>query len=527
MASSGKKQPKQPDSSVKFDFIQRFKANPLIFIGTIFILVIVIVAFVLVPAIVPNVGAANLTDLTFGSYDKVPITYVPGNYFARVQENMARYMQSSISDSNYQTMYYQIWRGAFEETVVHTGILQEMKRAGYVAPAEVVDREVAQLPEFQENGRFSVSKYRALDNTARISRWRDVQESIAEEHYRNDIGNLRISSKEAAFIAAMAARERRFDMVAFPLNSYPDTEVTAYAAANPDLFRVTHLSKISVNSSEREIRQILASIQDGAMTFEDAARTHSQDPYAEKGGDMGLKMAYELTSEVPDAQERAALIALSKDAYSSIVKVPSGWAFFRAEEAPYPVNTEDTAMFDKIRAYILDFERGRMEDWLINQAREFIALVNESDFEVYESDSAADKSPFDTATEAKGLTKQSFGPLPLNYGGTDLFTTLASFSVDVSELTFAGSNENFWRTAFSTALLTPSEPLVIGDNVVVLYPLEETVKEESELENIKTTYTSYWLSYYTEQSMRSYFLSSDKLEDRFMEVFLQYFLPSG
>jgi hypothetical protein len=466
------------------------------------------------------VGIGGLTDLTFGAYDKIPITYVPGNYFARVYENMARYMQSSLNEGNYQMMEYQIWRGAFEETAVHTGILQEMKRAGYAAPEEVVDREVAQLPDFQENGRFSVSKYRRLDNTTRISLWREVQESIAVEHYRADISNLRISSKEADFIAAMASRERSFDMVAFPLNSYPDAEVTAYAAANPDLFRVTHLSKITINSSEREAQQVLASIQDGTITFEDAARTHSQDSYAEKGGDMGLKLAYELSSEIPDTQERTAVIALAKGAYSSIVKVPSGWAFFRVEEDPYPVNTEDQALFEKIRAYISDFERGRMEDWLINQAREFIAAVNESGFDL-----EANRSPFDIAAAAKGLTKQSFGPLPLNYGETDLFTTLSSLSVP--ELASAGSNENFWRTAFFTALNTSSEPLVIGNNVVVLYPREETGKEDSEIENIKTMYTSYWLSYNTDQSMRSYFLSSDKLEDRFMAVFLQYFLPSG
>jgi hypothetical protein len=309
-------------------------------------------------------------------------------------------------------------------------------------------------------------------------------------------------------------------MVAFPLSSYPYTEVTAYAAANPDLFRVTHLSKITINSSEREAQQVFASIQDETITFEDAAKTHSQDSYAEKGGDMGLKLAYELSSEIPDTQERAALIALSKGAYSSVIKVPSGWAFFRVEEDTYPVNTEDPALFEKIRAYITEFERGRMEDWLINQAQEFIAAANESDFDL-----EANTSPFDTAAAAKGLTKESFGPLPLNYGGTDLFTTLASLSVP--GLASAGSNENFWRTAFFTALNTSSEPLVIGDNVVVLYPREETGKEESELESIKSMYTSYWLSYKTEQSVRSYFLSSDKLEDRFMNVFLQFFLPSS
>ncbi|MDR3335306.1 MAG: SurA N-terminal domain-containing protein [Treponema sp.] len=506
MAFKTKKQSTPENDSMGAEFIRRFKANPFIFIGTIVVLIIVIIAFVLVPAIVPAAGGPAV-DLSFGSYAKIPITYVPGNYFAQARESIARYQQASINDSNYFSVNYQIWRGAFEEAVIHAAVLEEMKNAGYSAPADVVDREVAQLPQFQENGRFSLTRYRQLDNTTRISLWRQVQESIAVDRYNTDIMELRVSSKEAPFIKAMASPERTFDMAAFPLSDYPDEELTAYAVANPQLFQVTHLSRITINTNEREARQILSTVQEGTQTFEDAAKTHSQDTYADRGGDLGIKLAYELATEVPDAQEREALIGLAQGAYSAIVKVPSGWAFFRAEEAPHPADIG--TVLQKIRSYIMEFARGQVEDFFITQAEDLIRAVNEQGF--------------DEALVEKGLSKKSFGPLPLNYGRVAIFTSLSSFSVP--ELNDAVSNENFWQTAFSTPLNTPSKPLVIGTHIVVLYPHEEGPADETNAEYIETAYASYWLSYIMDQNIRSYFMNSEKLKDQFTEAFFKYIYP--
>jgi hypothetical protein len=181
MANKMKKQPVQEDVSSKEDIIRRFKANPAIFIGTVVILVIVIVAFVFVPAIVPSAGGGWREELAFGTYDKIPINYVPGNYFAETREELARSQQNSVNDSNYQLIDFRIWQEAFERTVEHVGILQEMKGAGYTAPEELVDEEVAALPIFQENGRFSAERYRQLDNSTRMTLWRQVQESIVEQ----------------------------------------------------------------------------------------------------------------------------------------------------------------------------------------------------------------------------------------------------------------------------------------------------------------------------------------------------------
>jgi hypothetical protein len=369
---------------------------------------------------------------------------------------------------------------------------------------------MAQLPRFQENGVFSVALYRAMDKQTRMSLWRQVQESIVEEYYRADIMKLSVSAQEASFITAMGSPQRTFDMVVFPLQNYPDTEISAYAAAHPDLFKVTHLSQITIMSSEREAQQIRTTIQEGTSTFEDAARSHSQDSYAEKGGDMGIRMAYEFVSDVPDPAERESLLNLAKGELSGLVKVSinnnEGWAFFRAEDAPLPADTNDPGLLEKIRSYIMTYERGQVEDFLLNQADTFIAEVNEKGF--------------DEALLQRSLEKRTFGPLPINYGGIPLFNALAYSGAP--EIVNGEKNENFWRIAFSTPLLTPSKSLVIENNVVVLYPLEETEANERNAEYIESNYGSYLLPSFLDENIRAYFLGSKKFEDRFWDTYTKY-----
>ncbi|MDR3276062.1 MAG: peptidylprolyl isomerase [Treponema sp.] len=489
------------------EIVQRFKANPLVFIGTVVILLIVIVAFVLVPAFVPEAARSGTTDLTFGSYNKTPISYVPGNYLAQAYQNLASYYQSSIDSDSYLYMYYQIWQQAFNEAVVHVAVLDEMKRAGYTPPAGMVDREVAGLSQFRENGRFSAALYRSMDDTARMSLWREVRDSLATAKYLADITDLRVPAAETAFIKAMASPVRSFDLAAFPIDSYPDSEVAAFGSANAARFRQLHFSEITITASEEEARKVLAAIQDGTSSFEEAARLNSQDSNAERGGDMGQKMAYEFDTEIPDSAGRDQVLALAPGQLSSVVKVPSGWAVFRCEAAPVPVDTANSESLGKIRLYMLGFERGLVEDWLIARAESF------------GRDAAA--AGFDETVQVYGIEKKSFGPLPLNYGDVDLFTVLDS---SVTELGYyASTTESFWRTAFSSPVGSASRPLVLGDNIVVLYPREERVPEESVLESVDANYTGWWLAYTAENSLRNHFLNSDKLENNFYTAWSQLY----
>jgi len=489
------------------ELARRFKQSPLLFLGTFIVLIIVVVAFVLVPAIVPSAGGRDV-DLTFGYYDKVPISYVPGNYFAEYREMLARYRQDSMNSENYSYANYQIWREAFEAAVIHTAMLQEMKKTGYIAPEKIVDRNVAKLPQFQENGRFSQALYRRMDENQRLSLWRQIQEETAKDHFRSDATGLLAPAAEGEFIGKMAAVQRSFDMAVFSVDAYPESEYAAYIEERADLFRSIHLSMISVNSNEKEAKQILTTIKNGETTFEDAARSYSKDGYADRGGDMGIKMIHELSIDIPEEEARNKVIALAKDEYSDIIKTGSSWAFFYANDTIQDADPSDPAVMDKVRSYVRNYERGRMEDWAVAQAESFVALANETSF--------AD------ALTAQGIQKRSFGPIPLNYGSVDLFTTLSSQSV--TELASSDSDENFWKTAFSTPIESPSKPVVQGSNVLVLLVTEETEIEAEAIDSIVSIFNSYWLSYATQSALQQHFMNSPKLEDKFLDIYFRYFM---
>jgi hypothetical protein len=154
-----------------------------------------------------------------------------------------------------------------------------------------------------------------------------------------------------------------------------------------------------------------------------------------------------------------------------------------------------------------------MEDWAIAQANEFI---NEAKI-----------SGFDDAALYRNLTKSFFGPLPVNFGGVELFTSLESFdisSIDPQDVHDLSGNENFWRIAFSTPLNTPSEPLVQRNNVIVLFPVEQLDADESTSEYITSVYSP-WVNNILERSLPYYFLDNSRMDDKFWDTYFRYFMP--
>jgi hypothetical protein len=504
MASKEKKRLERRDDSSKSEMMQRFKTRPFIFIGTIFILVIVVIAFVFVPAMVPQ--PRGIGDFTFGYYNRVPIRMVSGNFFHQVQQQLSWQHQQQLSaNPNNLGLVYNIWNQAFQETVVHMAIQDQMRRAGFVVPNNVVDREMAR--QFHVDGRFDAARYRAMNSADRMNLWRQIQEGLTVQRYLSDLGGLRLPPNEVEFIRSMASPRRSFSVAIFPLDSFPDAQVVAHAQANPDPFRITHLSRITMNS-ERDARQLLAQVREGTITFEEAARNHSQDFFAEQGGDMGMRMAHELAGEIWNLQARENVINLARGELSDVVSVSlgwgaSGWAFFRAEEAVLPPDTGDPLQLERIRSHIMANFRGMVEDWVVTEAERFSDAVRERGF--------------DLAAAEGNIARGNFGPIPVNFGDSILFRAIGR-TPDVPELQGAGRDLFFWRAAFSTPLMTPSVPIVLWDNVMVLFPLEESYEDEDFLQAIESFYASVVMDY-LDWGHRSYFLNSDRLDNRFDDTF--------
>ena len=518
MAHKDKKNEVKNKESSSSEISRRFKQHPALFIGTVVVLVLVVVTFVLVPAIVPE-SAGGGGDYTFGYYDNVPITWVAGNIFSQYQDQAVQNLQAQAQSQGREFSYdywtaAEVWRWAFEGAVVHTAVLQMMKRSNYSVPVKTVDREVALM--YQENGRFSKALYDRTPETVRLTRWRQINDELSKKMFFDDYFDLLIPSTEVEFIANMSSVMREFEMVYFKVEDFPESEYLAYAQENASLFDSIHLSMISISSSEREARRILASISDGTVTFEDAARTQSQS-YADRGGDMGSRYIYELAGDIPDENARRMILSLGRGELSDLVRIGDNWAIFRIEEELKKADFNDEAVMEKARYYLSYFDRGRMEDWAERQANEFSA--------------EAVVSGFENAASWRDMEVYKLGPLPINYGSNELFTMLEYFPIpgfNEQDIQNMSNNENFWKIAFNTNLQSPSEPFVQGDYVIVLFPLEQTTADEEALERIESMYSSYWVDYMARQYIQNYFILGvkDKMEDNFWEVYFRIFMPS-
>ena len=149
-----------------------------------------------------------------------------------------------------------------------------------------------------------------------------------------------------------------------------------------------------------------------------------------------------------------------------------------------------------------------MEDWAVVQANDFISESKEAGFT--------------NASRRKNMSIKNFGPLPINYGGVDLFTTLESFSdsgLNADDLKSLSQNEIFWKRTFTTPVNTPCEPLVQGSNVYVFIPTEETIAEESSIDEIASNYKTQFVQYTSDQSLLKYFINNGKLTDHFDDIY--------
>jgi len=514
MAKKEKKAPAKEKDSSSSEIAKKFKQHPGIYIGSVIILILVVVTFV---------GGDFLSggrryvrkgggDLTFGYYDKVPISWVPGNTLSQYYERTFNNFRAQGYDPNDRWINYYVWKQAYEGAVTHTAILQMLKKSGYEVSEKAVDKKVLQLPQFQDNGRFSLIMYNKMSDSARLALWRQQQEEIEMNMFFGDFFSLSVPKSEAKFIANMSSPQRSFDFTLFYVDDYPESEYISYAKENSGLFNSIQLSKITISSSEREAKKILASIKDGTTTFEDAARAQSKDSYAERGGDMGSRYCYEIDGEIPNIDDRETVYSLGRGELSGVISVNDGWVFFRAENELIKADFEDPAVMEKVRDYVKNRERGRMENLAIDRANEFITESKESGFS--------------NAARGRNLGVNNFGPIPLNYGGIDLFTALESLTItglDKQDLEGLSKNENFWKTTFSTPLNTPCQPLVQGSKVYVFFATEEIHAEESSKESIESNYSTQFLQYIANQSLQKYFMTNGKMTSNFDETYFSVF----
>ena len=141
---------------------KRRKNQPFLYLFSFLLLVIIVVTFIGAPVVSRMASGGHII---FGSYGGRDIEYVPGNYLSRQRDMIADQIGQNGANTNVQYQMYQVWRGAFERTAFHTGVLEKAEKSGVFVTQSRVDQELTQYPGYMENGKFSEVRYRNTSNS--------------------------------------------------------------------------------------------------------------------------------------------------------------------------------------------------------------------------------------------------------------------------------------------------------------------------------------------------------------------------
>ncbi|MCX8014297.1 MAG: SurA N-terminal domain-containing protein, partial [Rectinema sp.] len=427
-----RKEEKKTENTLKKNF-----KNPFVYVGTIIILVLTIIAFVLIPGVGGGVSTGG-ENPSFGSWNGNRIEYAADSYFADQVSQINDYLrQQGLDQSQAQLYAYQVWRLAFQNTVIRTALLDSAKKAGMKISEQTIDEEIAKDSRFQEDGKFSLEKYNKTPLATRLSIRNRLREDLLIQNYYGDLLSVAPSTAEIEFVASMAKPQRALQYVSISFADFPTEKALEWARNNESLFRTIGLSKITITSSQKDAEKVLAQVKSNSLSFEHAAKSHSKDSYAEKGGDLGVQPFYLLKGEFKNEKDAETLMSLKQGELSSVFKVGENqWAFFRVNSAAAAPDFSKQSVIDEVKSYVFDREKSIMENWALAKAEEFAA--------------DAAKSGFSAAAKKHGLSVKAAGPFILNYGKPSFYfygQQISLFqepyrSLDI-ELTGAEVNENF------------------------------------------------------------------------------------
>lgn len=492
--------------------------NPWIYAGTVVILAITIVAFVVAPAI--GGGASQGSAPSFGSWDGKPIAYSQGSYFATQVARINEYLrQQGMDDRNFQFYAYQVWRMAFESAAVREGVVSTVKRSGFRVSEKGIDAAIVKNEAFLDNGQFSPEKYKAASLATKLSLRDSTRADLTVSRFYEDLYTLAPSTAETAFVASMAKPRRTVSFVAFPLESYKDADLATWGAANAALFGKAGISRITVSSSQSDAEKILKQVKENKLSFEDAAKSHSKDAFADKGGDAGTVFFHQFAADFKEKAVAEKIFTLKKGEMSDVVKLgEKSWAFFRINAEASKADFAQDDVKTEAKDYLYTTERGTLEGWAIAKATEFASAA-----------SASGASGFDAAARKAGYSAKKAGPFTVSSGNPSFAAYGQSIPLfeqpDTSktpEMAQASSDEAFLTQAFSLKKDGVSKPLVLGDNVVVFRVLDDAEASDENLALVNFAFP-YFQQQTVDGSIRNAFITSKRLKDQFQENFFKIF----
>ena len=152
--------------------------HPLLYVGSLVVLVIITVTFIGTPAIGRFGGAGAGT--VFGTYNGIAIEHRRGNYFDSQILQISQQRRSSGFRQDTETEARAVVRQAFQRAAYRVAVLAETGTAPLAVSTERIDGELIRSGPYVIGGVFSEERYNATPASQRKVNRRLVEEQLLE-----------------------------------------------------------------------------------------------------------------------------------------------------------------------------------------------------------------------------------------------------------------------------------------------------------------------------------------------------------
>lgn len=467
------------------------------------VLLLIAVSFVLAPAIQAIIGPTNADGIVFGKYGKEDIKYAYGNYFYDQVQNYGSQYSNSGGDPT-QTLY-QVWKSAYDSTVLYTAVNQLASKAGIIASDEVVNRAIIDSGAYNKDDKFDVELYQKATAESKASVEKSVRRSVPYQIVIDDIGSALSSSAEADYVAKMASEGRTFNYVDINASLYPDENASAYALQNKQLFYSMDLSIISVET-EDEAKTLSSAIASGEKSFEEVALSSSKDNYAATEGKVGTVYYFGLVSNFKNPEDATKLLTAKSGDIVGPLEGPGAWSIYRLDSTPLEADYASPELLSTVKAYLASSEDPVVDDYLLALANEF-AQNAQDDFAV--------------AAEEAELDVVNVGATPYNLAQSTYLNNL-SYSDPQGKLASAVTTTEMGQKLYTAELGTILEPIKSNASYLVVQA-DEQVTDEGMGSYIQMFY-NYLSGSQNQQDFSQALYTSDQFQDNFLGTFFSTIL---
>ena len=463
------------------------------------ILILIAISFVAAPAIEAFVGKRSATSLVFGKYGKENISYVYGNHFANQVQNYADQYKGSSADQT--QLLYQIWKGAYDSTVIYTAINQLAKKAGIIASDEAVRRAIINSGAYNKDGKFDIDTYQKASADAKSRLETQIRDSFPYQIVVDDIGSVLSSKGEAAHVASLAENGRSFKYVVIGPEHYPDEAAVRYALENERLFTTLDISIISVTDENLAI-SLSKDILLGTTTFEEAAQQYSLDSFAESGGRAGKAFYYSIEPNFTNVDDAALLLGAKSGDLLGPFESQGAWTIWRVNSQATQADYTDEATLYGIKAYIAANEGTMIEPWLDQYAQELKREATASSLE-------------EVALE-RDLDIVEVSSTPYNAAKSSYMADL-SYTDPQGLLNQAASSPDTAKTLYTSAEGTLLEPIKVGTYLILV---ETGLDERDEgMGSYITMFYDYLSGSHNQQDFSQALYTSEAHKNDFLSTF--------